>query len=325
MKGVVIILLSSLVQNFAAMRKIILLVLLLQCTTLVAQPYIEIAGLHYGSFNISSLYKGKDEWRVKNDWLITGINLPLKIGKRDYLLLSPSYEQKRFHDDVTEFDVLSLSTVQSPVFYEETFYSAGLPITYIHTLNDTSKRIIACYLYHQNWSSLLNPGWTTDQHGGAFIYSNNVSPKFTWKAGLYYNREFYGDYIMPLLGFEWTPNEKLFLWGLLPNNATLDFTNGGPFHIGINYRGVEDSYSEGFNDYFHLTEGEVEFFGSYYLPHTPLAISVEVGQTVAREYEYNIRTYNGDVTTKTRPAESLFFRAGIAMRVVTDKRFRTRF
>ncbi len=307
------------------MRKIFLFVLLLQSTSLLAQPYIDIARFQFGNFGVSDLYKGKNEWRVKNEWSHAAINVPIKIGKRDILMISPQYDQKYFYDNASSQLINNGSvTIDGTLKYEATYQSIAIPLTYRHTLSDTTKSIVFFYSYHQNWSNKINPGWTTDQHGGALIYNKRSSAKFIWKAGIYYNREFYGNYIVPLIGFEWKPNNKIFMWALLRNNATFDYTLSNPFHVGIAYRGFEESYAEGYNDYFHLREGQIELFGNYYIPHTPLVISLSAGQTVARKYEYNVSSNNGDAITKTHPTEGFFVRGGVALRVVRDQKFKTR-
>jgi hypothetical protein len=308
------------------MRKLLLLAYLFINTAVKAQPFIDVATVQYGNCGISDLYKGEDEWRIKNDWLNASLTLPFNIGMHDYLVVNPEYNRKIFYDGVSNhiYGNSGNVSIEGTTKYESTYQSILLPVSYLHTLSDTTKNIVFCYIYRQNYSDILKLGWTTDQHGGAIIYSNSASSKFTWKAGLYYNREFYGNYFLPLLGFEWKPNEKIYCWGLLPNNTSIDYTIVAPLHIGFAYQGVEESYAEGYNDYFHLTEGQIQLYSNYYIPHTPLVLSFEAGQTAARTFEYFRVTPNGDATTKTHPSEGFFIRGGIALRVVTDKRFRTR-
>ena len=142
------------------MRKLLLIVLLFQCSSLLAQPFIEIASIQYGQVGISDLYKGKDEWRIKNDWLNAAINLPLKVGKRDYLLISPEYNKKHFYDVVSNHINGNNGnvSVEGTAKYESTYHSMALPITYLHTLNDTSKNLVFFYIYRQNYSDILKPG-----------------------------------------------------------------------------------------------------------------------------------------------------------------------
>jgi hypothetical protein len=128
---------------------------------------------------------------------------------------------------------------------------------------------------------------------------------------------------MPLLGFEWKASKNIYWWGLLPNSTTID-VSFNKLHTGFAYRGIEESYSESYNSYFHDREGHVKLYLNYYLINQKQKIGIvllaEGGQSLSRLYEF--KAASSDNIAKYHPAENYFIRIGVAVRLITRGDFK---
>ena len=272
-----------------------------------AQPYLELISLHAANEPTSTLYKGEDEAHIKNTWNLANLNAPIIIDKRNIIVFSPGYENRTFSQGQSDTRI----------------YTLYFPLTYEHTFKDTMNKLSGTLIYRYNSTNKINPGIKNDMLGGAILFTHICNPKFDWKAGIYYNKEFYGDYFLPLVGFDWQASDRLFIWGLLPSSATVDYTVTNNFHAGFNFYAAEESYlTEGKNAYFHFLEVQLRLFADYYIPKTPLALTLEVGHTMMRKYEsHDDNSSPQDFILK--PTESAVLRAGIAWRFTTNNAFKT--
>ena len=128
---------------------------------------------------------------------------------------------------------------------------------------------------------------------------------------------------MPLLGFEWKASKNIYCWGILPTSANVD-VSFNKVHAGFAFRGIEESYSEGYSSYFRDREGHLKIYLNYYLikknQKTGIVLLAEVGQSVNRLYQF--KSANSDNISKYNPAENFFIRIGVAVRLITRSDFK---
>src|SRR5205814_8968360 len=119
----------------------------------------------------------------------------------------------------------------------------------------------------------------TFQAGGAIIASHTVNNHFKYSFGAYYNREFFGDYFLPLVGIEWKASPRLHVFGLLPNDFTVDYRVNKAFHTGFVFKGITTSFRyspSSYADYYRMDEGQLKLFADLYMTKT-LVLNVEGG------------------------------------------------
>jgi hypothetical protein len=304
------------------------LILILNCLLIsgvaFSQPYIDLLNIQYARTSVSKLYKGKDEFKVNHEWKSYAFNAPIKLNEKKLLLISPEINNKIYQqtDSTYTKQQNGSTTIAAYSRFHAHYISYALPITLIHKFENENS-LSATFVYRQNKVFENSFGWTTDQLGGAVLYTKTYSNKFKLKGGLYYNREFWGNYIMPLLGFEWKASKNIYCWGLLPNSTTID-VSFNKLHTGFAYRGIEESYSESYNSYFHDREGHVKLYLNYYLINQKQKIGIvllaEGGQSLSRLYEF--KAASSDNIAKYHPAENYFIRIGVAVRLITRGDFK---
>jgi hypothetical protein len=292
------------------------------------QPYLNIANFQFGKYEPSTVYTGSNDWETTTDYIDFNINLPIRFKSKQLLLISPRWMQKSYFSESPIIQNLTNGTsvvLDGTSTFNSTYNSLMFPVSWVQPLKDTTKKIVISGIYRFNYEKRLNPSSSNDQIGGAIIYSKKHSKKFGWQAGLYYNRETFGNLFLPLVGVDWHPSDRIFCWALLPQYAVIDYMVAPSIHVGFGFRGIQESYTEnGLQNHFNFSEGHLRLYADYYIPKTSFVLTFEVGNTVAREFVFNNQDNGKNSQTKIYPTESMFSRVGIAYRFVTDKAFRTK-
>lgn len=305
-------------------RILLILISLFISRVAFSQPYLDLLNIQYAKTSISKLYKGKDEFKVNHEWKSYAFNAPIKINSKKLLLISPEINDKKYNQEDSTLTTYQNgnTTISSYSKIHEHYISIALPVTFIYQFENKNS-LSGTIIYRQNKVYENKFGWTTDQLGGAFLYTKYYNEKFKLKAGGYYNREFWGNYIMPLLGFEWKASKSIYCWGLLPNSTTVD-VSFNKLHAGFAFRGIEESYSESYSSYFHDREGHLKLYLNYYLINKEQKIGIvftaEGGQSVNRLYEF--KSAASDNIFEYHPTENYFIRIGVAVRLITRSDFK---
>lgn len=285
----------------------VLLLFILISATGFAQPYLDLAATQHISFKNSGITSKKTNANAEGSWDLIWLNIPLKIDSSNMLLLSPEFEYRAVINDENIHDA----------FYR----TAYLPITYIHTF-PSKNRLSLTGIYRYNADTRTSFSNKNDQIGFAGIFYKKQSDRLTWKAGLYFNQEFFNNQWIPFLGIDYHFNNRLMVTCLLPRYLLLDYTFTPSIHGGLWFRGLDESYrskSDNVSDYYRVTEGYLRAYLDYYIPKTKLVVTAGIGHTLQRKYRYG---YAGGVY-ETFPEGALLFHTGLAMRFITDKNFRT--
>jgi hypothetical protein len=124
------------------------------------------------------------------------------------------------------------------------------------------------------------------QIGAYSLFTVTESEKFRYKFGLYYNREFFGNFFVPLVGVDWKVTERFSVFGTLPQSFKASYSivpsrlNAGLAFRSMtrSFRGEENITFVRYNELqfktffdFYLSKKNVVFIeGGYFLGKTPL-------------------------------------------------------
>jgi hypothetical protein len=163
-----------------------------------AQFYSELLSINQQHF----LLDGNNANLVTN----TAINAlaPIVRPNGDIALMRASWEQLNIHQNSSGHKLWSFS----------------LPIGY----QWQSRRFA-----QMRWTALAIPKWAGGndrsfseadgwQYGCYALATWSKSQDLKYKAGLYINQEFFGTFIVPLLGIDWKVNDRFQIFGTLPNS-----------------------------------------------------------------------------------------------------------
>ena len=276
-------------------------------TTLIskAQPYFDVATIQTSTAN-HFISNSTSDSSIKVNWFLANLNLPIELNKKNLLLATLGYEDYSFENE-------------SPLLTQN-FNSIYIPLTLLHTWKDTSWTTSFTYIPRVNSAAPIHVGDHTFQHGGAIIVSHSVNPHFKYSVGAYYNREFFGNYFLPLLGIEWKASKRLNIFGLLPNDMTADYKINKALHTGFIYKGLTTSFRykpASTADYLSIpSEGQLNLFADLYITKT-IVLNLQGGVIVARVYnlqyksQYEPANYKSEFDVK----ESSVFKIGLFYRV----------
>jgi hypothetical protein len=124
------------------------------------------------------------------------------------------------------------------------------------------------------------------QIGAYSLFTVTESEKFRYKFGLYYNREFFGNFFVPLVGVDWKVTDRFSVFGTLPQSFKASYSivpsrlNAGLAFRSMtrSFRGEDNNTFVRYNELqfktffdFYLSKKNVVFVeGGYFLGKTPL-------------------------------------------------------
>lgn len=281
-----------------------------------AQPVFDLFQIQYKAMPVSSVYKGGDEGRPALEYFQTQLNFPLPIGKKNIMVINPQYEYRKI-----DFEKKDPAIVELRPFHNLQLQSISMTISDQYTFTDTTIQLILATAWRHYAETGINIGNNTMSPAFAVIYGKRTGERFAWQLGGYYSKEFFGDQWLPLIGFDWHPGDRFWCWGLLPRYADFDYRISPFWHTAIAYEGVTDSYRTNEKGWFSILEGQLRWANDFYIPHTPLVLTLEAGHSASREF--TAWQSASSLESTVHPAEGFIFRAALTFRFITDKKFIT--
>jgi hypothetical protein len=249
------------------MKKLVLVSLFAVSILVVkAQPYLDLANVKYYSSPGGKINTpGAPNYSMT--YFTAGVNLPVRSANlKNVFIASPFFEQWSFSYD------------QSGV--PDTHYSSmALPLSFVHAYTPKFKMLYS-FIPRVNYQNINSGGIA--QLGGAALATYQAKPLLAYKLGLYYNKEFFGNFFVPLVGIDWriSPRNKLF--GVLPGNLTYEHKVNPKFYYGLVFASFTSSYRQPGNSYLRINEYEPGLFGDFYIAKS-LIFNAEIGHTVSRK------------------------------------------
>ena len=239
---------------------------LLICGYSYAQKYTDL-------FSVSEQYSPNNSFKsgsAKCD--IHDMNLaakaPLKINATDFILVGFSANRLTFSGD-------SLPGGSS-------FSATTLQVGYIANFGRYNITAVALPKVSSDFTAVTHHSF---QMGGILVFSVKYSANFKLKYGCYYNQEFFGPLIVPIIGLDWKVNEKLRIFGNLPITATAEYTLSKRFSTGIFFNANTCSYLyDKQKQYIHKSTQEISAFGDLYLTKN-MVFQTKLGYTLGRKYD----------------------------------------
>ncbi|MEI6346830.1 MAG: DUF6268 family outer membrane beta-barrel protein [Bacteroidota bacterium] len=193
---------------------------------------------------------------------------PIKINATDFVLVGFSANRLTFSGD-------SLPGGSS-------FLATTLQVGYIANFGRYNITAVALPKVSSDFAEVTHHSF---QMGGLLIFSVKYSDNFKLKYGCYYNQEFFGPLIVPIIGLDWKVNENLRIFGNLPITATAEYTLSKRFSTGIFFNANTCSYLyDKQKQYIHKSTQEISAFGDFYLTKN-IVFQTKLGFTLGRKYD----------------------------------------
>jgi len=188
---------------------------------------------------------------------------------------------------------------------------------------------------NRKWKSLLMamPKISSDlwdnlskdiQYGGLGLITYVKSDSLKLKLGLFYNREFFGNFFVPLVGIDWKSRGRISVYGLLPNNLRIEYKWSDRFFTGIGFKSFQRSYRLGMdhnNDFVRVKENQAKLFADYFIFGKVLLfgdVSYTLGYKLI-QYKYaDVKTMSMNNPVYMPMKDNVLFTVGVAYRIRKD-------
>lgn len=292
------------------MKNKLLLIICCVCVfagILKSQPFADIVTFSYQNF--SGPYKDLDSQKNRTDDYVLNFFVPkeFKNGHTFLFRLNSEY-MNTTHISSNNYSIASIS----------------LPIGFqLVTKNKKWKTVLlAIPKVASDFRDKIDK--SDLQMGGIFLQNYIYNDHLKFKAGLYYNREAFGNFFMPLVGVDWRATDKINFYGILPTNYKVEYNLvKNKLYTGLNFK----SYTRSFrlcrnqnNDYVRYNEIELKLFLDYFV-YKKILLFGELGYALGKSpIQY---MYNSDQPTLINPVfpqvkNGMIFNVGIAYRVRLD-------
>jgi hypothetical protein len=293
----------KLTKRFKALGALIFL--LATKPILSAQPFVDVVSVNHQWMKTKT---SSDSFTNTFNNSFLAILLPIKVDSNNYFILRMNGE-------------LLNSSVSGHGYSEEVKIKMGLfGLGWQHYFN--KKFAITAFFLPKiatESDKLSSPDF---QFGGTVLAQYKIRKNFRYKAGLYYNREPFGNFFVPLLGADVQLNERNWIYGQLPLYFRYEHKFSEKFYSGLGVRIFGRSYRLGEahqRDYVFLQENQLKLFCDYYV--TPkIVVYGELGRTIGyglNRYKNNTARDNqlGYPTLYSPIKDGFYINAGLAYRV----------
>lgn len=125
------------------------------------------------------------------------------------------------------------------------------------------------------------------QLGGIVMYEKVRDEDFTWRAGLMFNNEFFGPYVLPVVYLDWKIAGKIKITGLLPVYGKLYSQVSENLSAGLHFIGLTTSYRVNAYDsddyYVDRRSVDVSLFANRYL-FANISCELRAGFSLLKDY-----------------------------------------
>jgi hypothetical protein len=197
-----------------------------------------------------------------------------------------------------------------------TLNGLSFPVTFVKPLS-TTWTATAIFINRWNGSSAFRTE-NNRQTGGAVLLTYQKRPTLKYKFGLYYNREFFGHFFVPLAGIDWTCNSRLRLFGVLPGNLVLERKVSRSFYYGASFRAFTASYRYGdLKNFIRVDDNQLQAFADLYLTKH-LVLNAEAGHSLFRQRRAGTIPAGKNYQVREKYNDALLFRLAVAYRMRFD-------
>lgn len=240
-------------------------------TQLLAQPYVDPFQVRY-----TYGFRNNNAEATPFTHLWAGSDIPIKLKENTYLILSPYYEQWQIDSASKEEISPAVHSVTFPVGLILPIKNSKWSLTVLPTLRTNGEKLFAD---------------ETMQFGGAVFGTWARRPQQKFRFGVYLNDEFFGLFIIPLVGADWKIDEKNYLFGLLPGRLTYEHQWTKKLYAGATFRSITNSFRLNNGQYLRLDDNQLSLYLDYY-PAKHFCITVEPGYGLFRKMRTGINDKN---------------------------------
>ena len=232
-----------------------------------AQPYVDPLNIRY-----LHAFKGKQGNATPFNHLYIGSDVPIKFKSGTILLISPFFENWNIDSADNKNFLPSVSSIALPM-------GIFFPLS-----NKWSMNITAIARINGENIDINN----SFQIGGLAFASYKRKEEQKLRLGVYVNNDFFGVFVIPLVGVDWRIDKDNYLFGLLPGRLTFEHKLSTNLYTGATFRAITNSYRLSNENYLRIDDNQLSAYLDFY-PAKHFVVTLEPGYGIFRK----LRSGNG--------------------------------
>jgi hypothetical protein len=297
-------------MGYAFLRKIVfILAILLLSLKGISQPYVDI--VNTGGQSLQSNYKDVLNSKNTSTNYFLNITIPLVLDSQNVFII-------RFYGENLQ------STIKNDKYtHTNNLYSTLLPVGLQHETKNRKWKIMGLVMPKLSSDFKAKASSYDLQIGGYGLATYSINKKLRIKAGLFYNREFFGNFFIPLFSIDWDATDRLKLYGILPTTYRFEYAIvKQKLYAGLAFKSYTRSYrlNDVNHDYVKNQEIQAKAFLDIYIKKK-FVLFAEFGRTIGYSplaYLYQTKTEAQYISIYSKIQDAFFFNVGLALRIRTD-------
>ncbi len=266
-----------------------------------SQPYTDIVNINYQHFSLNQ--KNNPDLINSTDNYSFNLFFPKEFNNGNVFLVRFNFEMIQ---SKTNENVSNLSSFSLPIGFQ-----------WISKSKKWKTIVMGIPKIASNFEQKMSSN--DIQYGGLFLENYLPNDKLKFKAGLYYNKEAFGNFFVPLLGVDWKASDRLNFFGILPTNYKIEYNLvEKKLYTGINFKAATRSFNlSNTNEYVRFDEMILKVFTDY-LVYKDIVLSAELGYSLGKNpliYNFDSNSLVLNNPVYTRVDNYLVFNFGIAYRI----------
>lgn len=257
-------------------RYSLLIILFLSTTSVFSQNYVDLLKVNVSTTPNNTFDTSASKTKLSE--ILIDLTIPVKINERLSIITGVIYENietKLFADDnIKSFGSITLKLGVNKQFNEK-----------------WSGTLVALPKIASDYNSIGNKDF---QLGAIGLMKYKKRDNLNFKLGLYYNKELFGPFFVPMIGMYYlSPNKKFETNIMLPLQADINYKIFPFMNIGCNFNGQVRSYHliditpTDHSTYVARSTNELFAYLKFNITKN-ISLQIKVGQSVGRKY----RVYN---------------------------------
>jgi len=241
--------------------KVSIIVCFCCANSLFAQPFLDPLSIRY-----THAFEGNNPKATPFSHIYIGSDIPIRFKNGTILLLSQFYEN---------WNIDSAGTKQ----YLPVVSGIAFPVGIIFPLNAKWSLNITAIPRINSEGLQLNNGF---QIGCLTFASYKIKERQKLRLGIYINNDFFGVFVIPLVGIDWRINSNDYLFGLLPGRLSYEHRLSNVFYAGATFRAITNSYRFKNGNYLRIDDNQLSLYLDYY-PVKNFVLTLEPGYGIIRK------------------------------------------
>jgi hypothetical protein len=215
---------------------------LLQFSTF-SQPYTELGTLKFQKYSANQ--------NEANEYS-AAVFIPIETKKNNYLIFGGGYNKVSLKNSLNQPIISNFGAISIQL---------GRVVNLDH---NRSLTVIMIQKISSDFEDLSKKDY---QIGTVGFITKQLYKHVKYKLGLFYNQEFWGPQIFPILGFDIITSNKLRFFGLLPRMITLEYQISKSGYLGFKFNMKRTSYrlaqqyAHGYVQEFKIeTQGYIDYY-----------------------------------------------------------------